>query len=359
MPDIAADSGLGEASSVVVSNEVSDAREAKISVVIAVHNSVVTLEKCLQALAKSTVQPLECLVVDDGSTDDPRSVAMRHGARVVVLEKRRGPARARNTGAREARGELILFLDADVCIHEDAMGRILEHFRREPALDAVIGGYDDSPEIATFISQYRNLLHCFTHRLGRSTASTFWAGCGAVRKEAFVRCGGMDEGYGRPAIEDIEFGLRLNASGGRILLDASIQVKHLKHWTFLNMLRTDIFHRGVPWTRLILRSNAMPDDLNVRWSQRLSVALVFLLVALLVLRDGKLAAVCAAALVGLNLPFYAFLLARGGALFMLRAVPLHFLFHFYCGIAFVLGACAHFWAVIRPRASAVAGEETS
>ncbi len=317
------------------------------------------LEKCLLALSKSSVQPLEVVVVDDASADDTQTVAARRGARVVVLTKQVGPARARNTGARQARGHVILFVDADVCIHEDAMARVLEHFRREPTIDAVIGAYDDAPEVTTLISQYRNLLHCFTHRLGRSEASTFWSGCGAVRKEAFVRCGGMDETYGRPAIEDIEFGLRLKAAGGRILLDAAIQVKHLKHWTFMNMLRTDVFRRGIPWTRVILRSNSMPNDLNVRWSQRLSVALVFLLVALLALGAGKIAAVCAIALISLNLPFYTFLRDRGGVLFMLRAVPLHLLFHFYCGVAFALGACGHFWAAIRPRAAEVAGEETS
>jgi hypothetical protein len=179
-----------------------------------------------------------------------------------------------------------------------------------------------------------------------------------VRKEAFLRCGGMDPGYGLPAIEDIEFGTRLKAGGGRILLDAAVQVQHLKHWTFMSMLRTDIFHRGIPWMRLIMRSRSMPNDLSLRWSQRLSVALVFVLIALLSMGEGKIAAVCAAALAGLNVPFYAFLLVRGGALFMVRALPLHFLFHLYCGIAFALGAFGHFWAVFRPSAAEVPGEET-
>src|SRR6185295_8360261 len=105
------------------------------------------LDQCLQALAKSTLKPLECLIVDDASTDDAQAVAARHGARTIVLEKRVGPARARNAGAREARGDILLFLDADVCIHADAMTRIVEHFRREPSLDAVIGSYDDSPAV--------------------------------------------------------------------------------------------------------------------------------------------------------------------------------------------------------------------
>jgi hypothetical protein len=54
-------------------------------------------------------------------------------------------------------------------------------------------------------------------------------------------------------------------------------VKHLKRWTFLNLIKTDIFDRGMPWTELILRDGRMPNDLNIQLSQRVSVALAFLL----------------------------------------------------------------------------------
>jgi len=99
--------------------------QAAVSAVIAVYNSASMLDECLGALSRSAVKPLECIVVDDASTDGAQLVAERHGARVIVLEDRRGPANARNLGALHAHGDLILFLDADVCIHADALGRIL------------------------------------------------------------------------------------------------------------------------------------------------------------------------------------------------------------------------------------------
>jgi glycosyltransferase involved in cell wall biosynthesis len=317
------------------------------------------LDECLEALSRSTVKPLECIVVDDASTDGAQAVAERHGARVIVLGERLGPARARNAGALAARGDLILFLDADVRIHADAIARILDDFRRDPSLDAVIGAYDDAPAASPFVSQYRNLLHCFTHRAGRPEASTFWSGCGAIRRKAFLKCGGFDDRFDRPAIEDIELGSRLKANGGRILLDATVQVQHLKQWTFLSMLKTDIFDRGIPWTRLILRAGSMPDDLNVRWSQRLSVALAFLLIAGLCLGSSIAAIGCALAMIGLNWPFYAFLATLRGLLFAFRAAPLHVLFHIYSAVAFLLGACLHFVSLIRPSESELPGEETS
>jgi hypothetical protein len=65
-----------------------------------------------------------------------------------------------------------------------------------------------------------------------------------------------------------------------MILDHDIQVKHLKKWTFLGLLKSDVLDRGIPWTELILRDRRMPNDLNLQLSQRVSVALSFVLVAL-------------------------------------------------------------------------------
>ena len=331
----------------------------ELSVVIAAYNSAETLRQCLAELRRSSLQPAECVVVLDGSTDNSEAIAEQYAARVIVLHERQGPAHARNVGARLAQGDWILFLDADVCIHSDAISRIAEHFRKDPALDAVIGAYDDSPAAAPFISQYRNLLHCFTHRAGKRDAGTFWAGCGAIRKEAFLRCGGFDERYGWPAIEDIELGMRLSAASGRILLDPSVQVKHLKCWTLASMIKTDVFHRGVPWTRLILRTGRMPNDLNVRWTQRFSVVMSFLLLASLVSVSPLTALGCALALLCCNLPFVSFLWRKRGMWFVVAALPTHFLFHFYSGIAFGLGVGSHLINSLGASESETAPEETT
>jgi glycosyltransferase involved in cell wall biosynthesis len=317
------------------------------------------LDRCLETLSKSALALWECLVVDDRSDDDTITVAEHHGALVLALHERRGPAYARNAGVRRATGEVILFLDADVCIHPDALTRIVEHFRLDPSLDAVIGAYDDSPAATPFVSQYRNLLHCSTHRLGLPDACTFWSACGAIRRKAFLRCGGFDDHFDRPSIEDIEFGSRLKAKGGRILLDPAIQVQHLKCWTLGSMIETDIFDRGIPWTRLILRSGSMPNDLNVRWSQRLSVVLASVLAGAVLVGAGYTALACALALVRLNWPFYSLVSKRLGFWSGLRALPLHFLFHFYCAIAFVLGASMHLFSGAERAASEVVDEQIS
>lgn len=246
---------------------------ATVSVVIPVYNSARYLRVCLEHWTRSSVRPLEILVADDGSTDDSAAVAREFGLRVVSVIERSGPSRARNLAAQQALGDILFFVDADVAVHPDTLHLVIRDFDADPELDALIGSYDDSPADPDFVSQYKNLMHCFVHQKGRHEASTFWGGCGAIRRSVFLEHSGFSESYGRPAVEDIELGYRLKAAGRKLLLDPDIQVKHLKRWTFWGLIRSDILDRGIPWTELILRERSMPNDLNLELSQRVSVAL--------------------------------------------------------------------------------------
>jgi glycosyltransferase involved in cell wall biosynthesis len=249
---------------------------ATVTIVIPVFNGAVDLEKCLAGIGASATVPLEVIVVDDGSTDGSRAVVERFGARVLGTGGRCGPAKARNLGAREAKGDVLFFLDADVVAQPDSIGRVVAAFSFDGELDALIGSYDDDPAERDLLSQYKNLMHCYTHQTGDVKASTFWSGCGAIRRDVFVAYSGFDESYARPAIEDIELGYRLSQANRQMVLDKQLRVKHLKRWTFWKLLKTDILDRGIPWTELILRDRNMPNDLNLRVSQRVSVALAFL-----------------------------------------------------------------------------------
>jgi cellulose synthase/poly-beta-1,6-N-acetylglucosamine synthase-like glycosyltransferase len=207
-------------------------------------------------------------------------VAAQNGAKVIATGGRSGPARARNLGVKAATGEIVLFLDADVCVAPDTLSKIGDEFSWDPDLSALMGSYDDSPSEQNFVSQYRNLMHYFVHQNGRREATTFWAGCGAVRRQVFLDVGGFDERYGTPAIEDIELGYRLSRAGLKLALRADLQVKHLKAWNLGSMMKADFFYRALPWSELTLQSSRMPNDLNLRISQRISVALVFILCSL-------------------------------------------------------------------------------
>ena len=100
-----------------------------ISVVIPAHNAACTLDECLQAVSCSDYAEYEVIVVDDASTDDTRQMASQHDCRVVHSQQNVGTARAKNLGASEARGDIILFTDADILLQPDTLGLVAENLK--------------------------------------------------------------------------------------------------------------------------------------------------------------------------------------------------------------------------------------
>ena len=135
-------------------------------------------------------------------------------------------------------------------------------FEADPDLAGVMGSYDNDPSHPGCVSQYRNLLHSYIHHSSQGVVESFWTGCGAIRREDFAAAGGFNEVYDRPSIEDVEFGVRLVASGRRIVLDPAIQVKHQKGWTLTSMVETDLIYRALPWTVLAWSGAGLPKNLN-------------------------------------------------------------------------------------------------
>jgi hypothetical protein len=329
-----------------------------ISIVIPVYNGAAYLAACLKAVRELRPAPLECIVVDDGSTDGSARIAQTAGVTVVSTSGRRGPGYARNLGAGIARGEILLFVDADVVVPPAALARIAARFSEDPARDAVIGSYDQDPASPDLLSQYRNLLHCYTHQRGQARTCGFWTGCGAMRTAVFRSYGGFDETHTRPRIEDVELGTRLRHAGRQVWLDKGLQVKHLKRLRFWTVMRTDLVDRAIPWTLLILRSNQMPADLNLQCGQRFSVlasgwaalALILSVVCAAVF-GGRLAAalvlsatIAAVAVMALNSDFYRFLARVRNPWFCLRAFPLHCLYFLCGGAGFAAGLTSHVWS---------------
>jgi glycosyltransferase involved in cell wall biosynthesis len=315
-------------------------------VIVPVRNDAPRLGVCLEALRASSLADHEVIVVDDASTDLSAGLAEAMGAQVIRQGARSGPAAARNRGAAAARGRTLVFVDADVRIRPDTLARLAEALDAEPALDAVFGSYDAAPAAPGALSRYRNLLHHFVHQTANREAATFWAGCGAIRREVFVSLGGFADTYRRPSVEDIELGARLRRAGGRIALRPEIQVTHLKAWTLVSVLRSDVCDRAIPWTRLALRDGHLPNDLNLRTSQRASAALTYGSLVALVLgaRWPSLLGVALASLaavVVLNRRLYSFFGRQGGARLLAVAVPMHLLYYVYSGIGFAVGATFH------------------
>ncbi len=320
--------------------------------IVPAFNAAASLSRCLDALAKSSVA-FELIVVDDASTDPAAIQVMRRaGAGYVRLEQNGGPGIARNAGVRKASGEIIAFIDSDVLVTPTTIEELARVLESEPGVDACFGSYDEAPDSRSVVSSYRNLLHHYVHQTGPRDATTFWAGCGAIRRDVFLELGGFDERFRRPSIEDIELGMRLCAAQRVIRLAPKIQVKHLKHWRLADMVRVDVNSRAIPWTHLLLERPGTGGDLNLSRSQKLCVVLVFLALACIPISIAAVAAgfrwpwLCLplgfiVPILWINRGFYALLARLRGAGFLLAGVALHLLYYIYGGLAFLWAHATH------------------
>jgi glycosyltransferase involved in cell wall biosynthesis len=321
-----------------------------LSVVVPVHDGAHVIPTSLDALCDSDFprEAWELIVVDDASRDDTAAVAARYADAVIRIPGHpHGPAYARNRGAEVARGDVLVFIDADVVAHADTLSRFAQVFREQPEISAVFGSYDDRPPAKGLMSQYRNLLHHYTHQRNAGEVASFWAGAGAMRRAEFIEAGMFDEWhFARPQIEDIELGARMHGQGKRIVLRPEIQVTHLKHWTLSNVVRTDLRDRGIPWSRLLAHSGGIMavETLNLRWTEKLNVALAWSAVILVFValwrRDprfmlGSVAGV--AFILAMNWDLLRFFARVRGFFFALRVIPAHLLYYLLNGVSFGTG----------------------
>jgi hypothetical protein len=303
----------------------------RLSAVVPASDAPATLARCLAAIRAADEPPEEVVVVDSAAAP--------------------GPAAARNEGARRASGDVLVFVDADVEPHRDAFTRMRAAFDADRGLDALFGSYDDDPADPGLVSRFRNLLHHHVHQQGAGPAETFWAGLGAIRREAFLAAGGFDaDRYRSAAVEDLELGLRLTAGGARITLDPLLQGRHLKGWTLPAMVRTDFARRGLPWAELVLEGRGGTSALNLGARHRLSALASLGLAAGVATRRPRLVGTGAAALLALNRRFYALLVRREGPARAAAGVGLHAVHHL-TGVAAAATALARRGSSARRRGS--------
>ena len=313
-----------------------------VTVIMPVYNGEDFIALSLPPLIKmqQAGEIIEVIVVDDSSTDSSAIIAKELGACIIPSGGRLGPGAARNLAAKQAKGDILWFVDADVVVHENAARQLITGFTL-PEVVAVFGCYDDHPVAQNFLSQYKNLVHHYYHSHTNTEASTFWSGCGAVRKQAFLQAGGFDiDLYKRPSIEDIELGYRLKNAGWRILLIPELLSTHLKEWRFINLLHTEIFCRAIPWSRLLLNRTGLHNDLNVTAGERARAGLAgLLLICILVTLFGILPiwglAIVISAVFLVNRELFLLFSKRKGLWFGISATLFHQLYYLYSATAFV------------------------
>lgn len=245
---------------------------SRASVVIPVHGNAALTRRCLDLVLADLPAGCDVVVVDDASADETAEVLRSFGERIRVLTMAEnvGFARACNQGAAAAAGELLVFLNNDTEPRAGWLGTLAGYAEREPAA-AVVGaklvyptatvqhagvvfGQDGYPH-----NLYAGLPedHPAVNRSRRLQAVT--AACMLVRRDAFERAGGFDEGY-ENSLEDVDLCLRIGAGGGEVHYCHEAVVVHLES---ISRGRRDRFQRSVDLYRRRWREQVRRDDLSV------------------------------------------------------------------------------------------------
>ncbi len=151
-----------------------------VSVVIAAYNEELHLAPCLDSLLEQSYNPLEIIVVDDGSTDGTAQVALSFAPRQVKLlrQAHSGPAIARNLGASQAIGAILVFVDADMALDRRYIEELVRPIREQGA----IGSCHDVERIANGLNPVARCWGEKRPRLGDGYSFVFRA----IRRDAFM-----------------------------------------------------------------------------------------------------------------------------------------------------------------------------
>ncbi len=211
----------------------------RLSVVIPSWNDLPQLKRCLTSLRQQdlTREQFQIVIVDDGSTDGTADWLRRQSdVTAVVLEHNSGRSAARNAGLRQATGEQIVFLDADLTVPEDYLSTHLEQAESGVVSLGRIRFAEDSGR--TGFQRYMETRGAFKHRDGSSLPPRYFVTCNAMVPHVLLdSVDGFDERMRQWGGEDMDMGLRLAQKGARFSFNSRALAYHHQQRSFENHLR--------------------------------------------------------------------------------------------------------------------------
>ena len=311
-----------------------------ISVIIPAFNAAAAIVRCLAALSEQTVEParFEVIVVDDGSSDETAEEAARYGAR-VIKRSHSGRASARNAGVAVARGDILLFTDADCEPVPEWIAEMTAPFD-VPEIDGVRGAYRTRQRswTARFVQlEYRDRYDHAARSPYIDFVETYSA---AYRREVLLSSGGFDPDL--PFDEDQELSFRLAEAGHRMVFNprAVVYHRHPERWRGYAVRKCHIGY----WKTHVLRVHPAKAwrDTHTPWNVRLQVALAALTVPLVLLspRDRLLVMLLGLVLAAFTASALPFLLKawRRDRLIAFVSLPMLWLRALALGMGFAVGS---------------------
>src|SRR5581483_1650618 len=203
-----------------------------VSVIIPTFNGASRIGDCLDALLQQTRRHnAEVLVVNDGSTDNTADVVARYPDVRLINQANAGPAAARNRGAQEARGTILLFTDDDCVPMPDWLANMIEPFRN-PEVIGVKGVYRTRQNslAARFVQiEYEDRYRLMASLPSIDFVDTYSAG---LRRDRFLQMNGYDTTFPVACAEDAELSYRMSARGWIMKFNPAAVVHHTHPETF-------------------------------------------------------------------------------------------------------------------------------
>lgn len=251
------------------------AQARSVSVIIPARNAAASIGGIVRAILaqRPPGADMEVIVVDDASTDDTAAEARAAGARTLVVPAAQAgnPAVARNLGARAARGEILVFLDADCMPVERWLRSLLDaHDRGE----AIVGGALDLPSDLSFTARcdyFCGWYHVHSRRSAGYVVN-HPPGNASVRRELFLSTSGFDERHPIAfAHEELRWQAELLGRGLRIYFEPRAVVLHRNRSGFRNLLA-----RNYRWGYSAIESKATTGAARMAWLYRHPCLLIVL-----------------------------------------------------------------------------------
>lgn len=209
----------------------------EISIIIPMYNAGQIIERVLQSLENQTNKNFEIIIVDDVSTDNSVEIVKKHSLNPIILPTNSGPSKARNIGVKNAKADIILFMDADVILYNNTIELLIDSFKNKP-INVVAGVHDTKNHYNNFISDYENLYISYIFHNQVDFAFGFYTCFVAIRKNVFNDVQDFNENL--RMCEDTEFGYRLFNKGYKIDLNKLLVFSHIKNYSLYAYFKKQI-----------------------------------------------------------------------------------------------------------------------
>ena len=256
----------------------------KYSVIVPAYNAMNTLEACLKSLNQQSTnnEEYEVIIVDDCSTDRTSDIAKQFPIR-YFRQQNQGPATARNKGAQEAKGEIILFTDSDCMPQNNWIEEMVKPFD-DPKVMAVKGVYKTNQKALTarFAQiEFEERFEMLKKVESIDMVDTYSAG---YRKSIFLSLGGFDPSFPVANNEDTELSYKMSQAGHKMVFNPNAIVYHLNHPDSIKKYARLKFWRGY-WRMVVYKRypNKMLKDSYTPQTLKIQILFLFLFLISLLL----------------------------------------------------------------------------